>query len=46
MPDLGDYAVPVILGYAVSAIALGALVWASLAAHARARRELKELENE
>ncbi len=43
----GDpYAVYVIAAYGATAAILGWLVWSSLAASARARRELSEMERE
>lgn len=43
----GDpYAVYVIAAYAASAAILGWLVWSSLAASARAKRELGDMERE
>ena len=44
MIELGRYAGVVLLAYGVSLALLGALVWQSLAAHARARRDLERQE--
>ena len=45
--SLGDaYAVHVVVAYAASALILGALIWSSVAAGRRARRELELLERE
>lgn len=47
MSFLGDkYAVYVIVAYLASAAILGALIWSSVAASRRARRELDGLERE
>ena len=44
MIDLGKYAVPVLVAYGVSLVLLVALIWQSLAANARARRDLERQE--
>ena len=44
MVDLGKYAVEVMLAYAVSLAALGAIVWISVAQSRKARRRLEEAE--
>ena len=41
MPDLGPYAAEVLLAYGASAVLIGGLVAASLAAARRARRRLE-----
>jgi heme exporter protein CcmD len=47
MSFLADkYAVYVIAAYGATALILGWLVWSTLAANARARRELAEMERE
>ncbi len=40
----GEYAVYVASAYGATALILGALIWATLAASARARRDLDEVE--
>ncbi|MXQ07016.1 heme exporter protein CcmD [Alphaproteobacteria bacterium GH1-50] len=44
MPDLGAYAFEVSLAYAGSLLALGIVIWASVARAARVRRTLDEAE--
>ena len=44
MPDLGKYADTVLSAYAVSIILLIALVWWSIIAARKARRELDQVE--
>lgn len=47
MSFLADkYAVHVIASYAVTALVLGAMIWASIAANARARRDLESMDRE
>ena len=47
MSFLADkYAVYVLVAYGATALILGALLWATLAANAKARRELAEFERE
>lgn len=41
-----QYAFHVIVSYGTTALLLGALVWASVAANAKARRELEALDRE
>lgn len=45
-PDADPYALYVAAAYAASAIVLGALIWTSIIAGRRARRELDRLEKE
>ena len=45
MIDLGRYAGTVLAAYGVSLLLLAGLVWHSVAANARARRELKKQED-
>lgn len=45
MIGLGEYAGTVIAAYGVSLALLGGLVWHSLAANARARRDLERQED-
>ncbi|SET09514.1 heme exporter protein CcmD [Paracoccus homiensis] len=45
MIELGKYAVTVWMAYGVSAILLVGLIWHTVAANARARRELKKQED-
>ena len=40
------YAIHVIASYAVTAIVLGVMIWTSVTANARVRRELGELDQE
>ena len=40
----GEYAGYVFAAYAATALILGALIWATLAANARARRELDQVD--
>ena len=44
MIDLGRYAGVVLAAYAVSLALLGGLIWHTLAANARARRDLEKQE--
>ena len=44
--DLGPHAFFIIAAYAATALILGALIWSSVAAAGRARRELDGLERE
>jgi heme exporter protein CcmD len=47
MSILGDkYAIYVLAAYGATALILGWLVWSSLAANAKARRDLAEMEKE
>ncbi len=41
-----EYALYVLAAYTATAVILGALIWSSVAASRRARRELAELERE
>lgn len=45
MIELGKYADTVLSAYVISLALLGALIWQTLRANARARRELEEHEN-
>ncbi|MDB6182427.1 heme exporter protein CcmD [Paracoccus fistulariae] len=44
MIDLGKYAHTVLAAYGVSLVLLAALIWQTLAANARARRDLEQQE--
>lgn len=44
MPDLGEYAGPVLAAYVFSIAVLVAVVWISFARAARVARELKRIE--
>ncbi len=44
IPDLGAYAVEVSLAYLVSFVVIGALVWSTLRANSKTKRELDEAE--
>lgn len=44
IPELGKYAVPVLLAYAVSFTALGLIVWSTLRRARRIRAQLKDVE--
>ncbi|MCQ0968883.1 heme exporter protein CcmD (plasmid) [Paracoccus sp. TK19116] len=44
MIELGKYAIPVLAAYAVSAVLIAGLILQSLAANARARRDLDRQE--
>ncbi|WP_022708136.1 MULTISPECIES: heme exporter protein CcmD [Paracoccus] len=46
MIDLGKYAGAVIGAYGVSLVLLGGLIWHSVAANARARRDLERQERD
>ena len=47
MSWLGDqYAFHILVSYGSTAVLLGGLIWASVAANARARRELEEADKE
>ncbi|WP_347138601.1 heme exporter protein CcmD [Paracoccus sp. SSK6] len=45
MIELGKYATAVLGAYGVSLALLGGLIWQTLAANARARRDLEKQEN-
>ena len=46
MPDLGQYAVEVLLAYAVSLTLLAALIWLSWRRSARIKAQLEQVERD